>query len=345
MRIALFTLISLLASAASAQTVGGSATMEHDPMEQTSEHFDLVALADGVWAAVHREGGMAISNAGIVDLGDRTLVFDAFMTAEAAAELRDVAGSITGREVTILVNSHPHNDHVRGNQVFAHSETIVSSAATRAGMAEEEPAAVAAEREWVPVRLAETMRQLESAPPDQREALRLWRDYYKAVLRSHEGLRITLPTLSFEGTLTLHGSARRAELRAMGPGHTRNDVVLYLPDDRILFAGDLLFVNHHPWLGDAAPSEWSASLRAMHEWDVDAVVPGHGSVSAPDSFLTLARYIDTLGRLVSDHAAAGAEVDDVASLPMPEAYEDWRLTAFFPMNLRALYEAHTADIR
>ena len=57
----------------------------------TSRHFRLEQLADGVYAAIHSEGGEAIGNAGIVDLGDRTLVYDTFFTPQAAADLRFAA--------------------------------------------------------------------------------------------------------------------------------------------------------------------------------------------------------------------------------------------------------------
>ena len=96
-----------------------------------SRHFKIETLADGVFAAIHRPGGWAIGNAGIVDLGDFTLVYDTFITIEAGQELREAAETLTGNPVKIVVNSHYHNDHVWGNQVFDPETLIVSSADTR----------------------------------------------------------------------------------------------------------------------------------------------------------------------------------------------------------------------
>ena len=80
-----------------------------------SENFTVQQLAPGVWAAIHNDQyGKAICNAGIVDLGDKTLVFDPFMTPQAAKELRLLAEELTNRPVTMVVNSHYHNDHIRG---------------------------------------------------------------------------------------------------------------------------------------------------------------------------------------------------------------------------------------
>src|SRR3990172_6492741 len=91
----------------------------------TSQHFRLERLADGVYAAIASGSGAATCNAGIVDLGDRTLVFDPFLTPKAAHDLRVAAEQLTGRSVSIVINSHYHNDHIRGNQVFSAETRIV----------------------------------------------------------------------------------------------------------------------------------------------------------------------------------------------------------------------------
>jgi glyoxylase-like metal-dependent hydrolase (beta-lactamase superfamily II) len=83
-----------------------------------SPHFTIEKLDDGVWAAIAKNGGYAICNAGIVDLGDATLIFDPFMTPEAAEDLKKTALELTGHPVKYVANSHYHNDHVGGNQVF-----------------------------------------------------------------------------------------------------------------------------------------------------------------------------------------------------------------------------------
>jgi cyclase len=83
-----------------------------------SQHFRLERLADGIYAAIHIDGGWAQSNAGIIDLGDRTLIFDTFINPEAATDLRAAAEELTGRSTVVVINSHSHNDHIWGNQIF-----------------------------------------------------------------------------------------------------------------------------------------------------------------------------------------------------------------------------------
>jgi cyclase len=91
----------------------------------TSRHFQLEQLAEGVYAAIALAGGGSGSNAGMIDLGDRTLVFDTFLTPQAADELRAAAEHLLGRPVAYVINSHWHCDHIQGNQAFG-GETVKS---------------------------------------------------------------------------------------------------------------------------------------------------------------------------------------------------------------------------
>lgn len=82
-----------------------------------SSHYDWQPLQDGILAAVMKPDGdsHAESNSGIVDLGDQTLVFDSSNTPRAARDLLAASLAFTGREPTFVINSHWHDDHVRGN--------------------------------------------------------------------------------------------------------------------------------------------------------------------------------------------------------------------------------------
>ena len=101
------------------------------------EHYRLREVAEGAWAAIASPEGNARANAGIVDLGDATLVFDTFMDPAPARALQADAARLTGREPSIVVNSHWHPDHVRGNRVFEGAE-IVATARTKALVEEQE---------------------------------------------------------------------------------------------------------------------------------------------------------------------------------------------------------------
>ena len=119
-----------------------------------SEHFQLEELADGVYAAIASPGGRAFSNSGIVNLGDQTLVFDAFETRAAAGDLKSAAEQLTGHPVSTVIISHCHADHWGGNQVFDPETSIITTHTIR----EQMPAAIG----WL-VQLKENPAELEQA--------------------------------------------------------------------------------------------------------------------------------------------------------------------------------------
>jgi glyoxylase-like metal-dependent hydrolase (beta-lactamase superfamily II) len=93
----------------------------------TSPYFHIEQLADGVYAALVREGSGALGNAGIIDLGDETVLFDTMLTPGAAFDLRAAAEQLTRHRIRYVVNSHWHRDHVYGNQVFTDADIISDS--------------------------------------------------------------------------------------------------------------------------------------------------------------------------------------------------------------------------
>ena len=92
----------------------------------SSKHFRIHVVADGAYAGIAHPEGWAVGNAGIIDLGDHTIVFDTFASHLAAADLKGVADTITGRPVDYVLNSHAHRDQVKGNQVFADAAIVAT---------------------------------------------------------------------------------------------------------------------------------------------------------------------------------------------------------------------------
>ncbi len=154
----------------------------------SSKHFKIEKLSSGVYAAIHSFGGYAICNSGIVDLGDKVLVFDTFLTVEAAKDLRNAAESITGKKVTYVVNSHAHNDHIRGNQVFHSNSIIISTNNIREQIKKDEPERIQYEKEHAPARLSEIKAGFEATTNEtKRKEYMMWIGYY-------EGMRILFST-------------------------------------------------------------------------------------------------------------------------------------------------------
>ena len=192
----------------------------------SSRHFRLEQLAKGVYAAFHIDGGWAICNAGIVDLGKQTLMFDPGLTPQAALDMRAAAVSLTGRVPDYVLNSHYHNDHIRGNQVFTES-VVVSTTLTRELITTLGQAELEADQKNAPKRLEEMEAFAKSEDPEKRRIAAFFLPYWQGILKSLPEIRLRLPELTFKGQLTFHGTKRSAHFIEVGGGHTGNDSVLF----------------------------------------------------------------------------------------------------------------------
>lgn len=318
----------------------------------TSEHFQLERLADGVYAAIDIEGQAAHSNAGIVDLGDRTLIFDTFLTPTAAEDLRAAAEHLTGRAATTVVNSHAHTDHCLGNQAFARMSSIrahtaiVSTHWTRETIATEVANFVnqtKADPTELEQQIAATRERLEteSAAPGvrahRRVALEISIGTMGHLLGSLPTLTLCVPNQTFDGKLVFHGTQRRAELLTYGSGHTPSDCFLVLPEERLAFAGDLAFFQSHPFMGTSDPQAWSEVLERLEQSDIDTFVPGHGPVGTKADISLVRQYITALEQLAAQVVESGGSADNAAQQPIPAPFDAWSSGVLrFERNMRFL---------
>jgi glyoxylase-like metal-dependent hydrolase (beta-lactamase superfamily II) len=306
----------------------------------TSPHFILEKLDDGVWAAIATNGGHAICNAGIIDLGEETLIFDSFMTPEAAEDLRRTAKELTGREAKYLVNSHYHNDHIGGNQVFEDA-TIISTKKTRDLIAKYQPEEIEfAKSEDAVKRLAKyTSADLSTMNDHDKTQNVMWKGYYECYVSSADILRIELPTLLVESELTIAGTKQTAHLFSYGEGHTEADLFLYLPETKILFLGDLLFIENQPWMREANLDGWIARLDSIKTIDSHKIVPGHGPVGAKADIASMVDYFNHVKETAKTFKKKNMSPANDASLTAPAPYNAWNLSAFYVPNVIAMYEA------
>lgn len=304
-----------------------------------SQHFRLEQLADGIYAALHADGGWAQSNAGIIDLGNRTLVFDTLLTPEAAADLQSAAESLTGRPVDAVINSHYHNDHIWGNQVYPADIDIISTTKTRELITTRGAEEDQWFRDYSQQRLDTLVAQRREARDEVAQALLAYTIiYYQAIIATLPKLQIRLPNITFTEGLTFMGSKRSAELITYGGGHTGSDAILYLPDDGIVFMADLLFIDVHPWLPDGDPGETRRILARVRNLHPKTLVPGHGPVGQISHLDAMVEYIDTLDSLVREAVTQGVAEQDIDKITMPRRYERWIFPSFFPANLKFLYQ-------
>ena len=304
----------------------------------TSRHFQIEQLADGVYAAISIDGTGSMSNAGIVDLGDTTLIFDTFATPQAAQDLRNAAGQLTGHPIRYVINSHKHGDHVWGNQVLRQDGCIIATATTRADMlkhADENNEAFQRD-------LENDIREMEAkhAKEEDENKRRSQANEIatrREILTALPAFKRVMPDLTFERQLTLYGSHRAVELLTYGGGHTASDAFLYLPDDRILFMGDLLFVRTHPWMGDGNPEEWRQILQRVEQLNFALAVPGHGPLGAREDMVLNRHYITSIVALAEKCMSKSETLEEATKAKMPAPFDSWEGSEVFDWNLEFLY--------
>jgi glyoxylase-like metal-dependent hydrolase (beta-lactamase superfamily II) len=299
-------------------------------------------LADGVYAAVASEQGYASCNSGIIDIGDRTILFDTFLTPEAARGLLKAAEQLTSNKITHVINSHEHHDHIRGNQVFRPDVDIISTVKTREAIARNEPEQIKSEKETILKEIIDAQSKLDAEKdPKRRRELALLISYMQGVSKSHCELKTRLPNVTFEHELTIHGTERTIKLLPFA-GHTFSDVVLYLPKEKIAFMGDLLFVNMHPYLASGSPEQWKQSLAEVEGLEAKIVVPVHGPVGRSTDLSLMFQYIQSLEGIVANMIKSGKPVEQASLEPVPSPFDTWLcLDNFFIANLTFLYKLAT----
>lgn len=306
-----------------------------------SEHFELQPVAEGVYAAIAPHMGVAVGNAGIIDLGGRTVVFDTFETPAPAEDLRQAAEILTGRTVTLVVNSHGHPDHWFGNQVFTEA-AIIATEATREHMpafatsvqeSKDDPSELLAYRDELQKRLkAET-------DPAQRQQLQRALKRLQHSFDIMDTLELRLPDVTFTGALHLHGTRRTVILETLGEGHTGGDAFLALPEERLVFLGDLGFFGRQPFMADCNPTAWLQHLAYFEASAYETFVPGHGPVSGKEALALQRAYIEMLVARVKAALEAGQPVAAVLGARMPAPFDAWSPNGMpLAINVEALFE-------
>ncbi|MFN8280194.1 MAG: MBL fold metallo-hydrolase [Saprospiraceae bacterium] len=306
----------------------------------SSRHFTIQKLGNGVYAAIATNGGYAICNAGIVDLGDAALVMDPFMTPEAARDLKKAAERLTGHSVRYVINSHFHNDHTGGNQVFEKS-TIISTQATLRHMREELPPELEENRKHAAEKAASfhQMNPRNMSAHERQEHI-MWEAYYDGLARSVGTLKLCYPQLSFTDSMIIHGSKRDVHLYDCGPAHTEGDLLMFLPEEKILFTGDVLFIGCHPWIGDGNPGRWDHVLQNIQQGQAEVIIPGHGRSGSKDDVQPMRQYLQDLREMVQKYQREGHYPHEDNALKIPEAYAAWTLSVFYKPNLLNMWEKY-----
>ncbi|MHB1393925.1 MAG: MBL fold metallo-hydrolase [Clostridia bacterium] len=163
------------------------------------DYFTVEELAVGVYAAIATEEGGALSNSGIIDLGDMTVVFDTFLSVDAARKLRKLAEDITGRKTAYVMNSHSHFDHILGNCAFDLDTQIIAAQKIHNELKAHQSEIDDMKRD-VP-HIISSLREKLQCGLDEMSKKMIERDIKYFEMVGKESFRLRLPDTVFEGSI------------------------------------------------------------------------------------------------------------------------------------------------
>lgn len=272
--------------------------------------------------AVYAETNVRGANVGFVVTGEGVVLIDSPMIPSEARWWREQIAKVTDQEIIYLINTDHHRGHVLGNQYLA--TTIIAH-----------------ELAW---------KEMKSYGDSFRQRLinRFVKDNEPEVAAEFENLKVILPRITFTDKMTLYKGDKTIRLIHVG-GHTAATSLVHVVEDSVLFTGDVVVNDRHPFIGHGNSKEWLNALTYIRKLRVETIVPGHGEICDRETLQRLSEYIRrmraqvrTLYRAGRSKTETGSRVDLFNFFPVPDKNRQ-RIRKRFKTSVGRVYEEMKAD--
>jgi len=268
---------------------------------------ELVKISDGVYSYIDAKGVAPANgfgaNAGIVVGKDGILVVDTLISAKKAkAFIKDIK-TVSDKPIKYVVDTHYHLDHALGNSEFVKLGAIIVAQQNCA-------------KNLIP---DSTLKRATM---------------YGLSKEDMEGTEVAPPVVTFTDRMTVDLGDRTVELIFPGPTHTDDSILVYLPREKVLFTGDILFTRYHPYMGDGEVANWIKALDFIAGLDADKIIPGHGPLSSKKDVTDMKAYLVTFDKKARELAAVSNDAQFISAemkKVLPASYELEFLT---PVNVQ-----------
>jgi cyclase len=265
-------------------------------------------VAARVFAYVQATGETGISNAGLIVGAEGATAVDALMVPSMTRRLVGAIRKTTRKKVGALVNTHHHLDHTGGNRFFR-GATIIATDQCRAALA-------------------------PGFPP-----VPLLKQFMPAFAAEFALLKVQPPTVTFDHRLVLHDGEREIHLWHPGtPAHTAGDATVFLPKERVLFAGDLAFHDVTPLAFQGHVGRWIETADRLLAFEADVIVPGHGPIGARADVRLMRDYLALVHRESRVRFDAGMPAEAAARDIKLGVYASWREPERILPNVMRCYQ-------
>ncbi len=285
-------------------------------------------LGNGGYAWLQPDGGWGWSNAGLIVDGDESLIvdtlFDKPLTRDMLKAMSAAEPSAT-QTVDMLINTHSNGDHCNGNELVEGAEIIASKACLEE-LQRENPA---------------RMLTLMERAPDMGEVGEFFTYCFDAF--DFRDINHTLPTRTFEGSLDIKVGDKAVHLEQVGPAHTAGDILAFVPSDKLIFTGDILFIEGHPIVWAGPIQNWVDACDYMLNLDVETVVPGHGPITDKRGIQAVRDYLVYVTDEARQRFDAGMPLLDAALDISLADFDSWGDAERIVVNVATLYKEFAGD--
>lgn len=263
----------------------------------------LYQVSEGAYAWMVPNGSWGETNTGLITGKGESLLIDTLWDTKCTQMMLDHMHPIVEQNpIHYIMNTHSDGDHFWGNQLFPNCDIYATQACSDL-MHHMKPKSLIAFRA--------SGKALSYVPIGGCNHIGHWFHNMVAAY-DFKNVVITPANQTFKGEKTLNVGGKEVVLIEQGPAHTSGDAMVYLPDSKVLYSGDLLFIDVTPVLW-AGPSEnWIKALENILTMDVDYIVPGHGSITDKDGVRKVKNYWEFVNDETFKRHRAGLSASEAA---------------------------------
>ncbi|MFX1499461.1 MAG: MBL fold metallo-hydrolase [Promethearchaeota archaeon] len=239
--------------------------------------MEFKEIAKDIYACLQEDEELGGNNAGFVNLGGG-LVIDTFYDLNRTKEMVEFCKTVSETFPRRLVNTHHNGDHTWGNQLFKDSEIIAHRLCAEEMEKDKKRNIVGIFQTWT--------QNPEVAPPGMQQFVEGLRQY------DLSGIELTIPNHLIEDKLELELDGYPCQLIYVGPAHSSGDIIVYLPEDKVIFAGDIVFSKCTPLGWEGTHDKWIEALDFLISLKPEIIVPGHGPLCGVDGVKELRAYFE-----------------------------------------------------
>ena len=276
----------------------------HSHNEQKAPIPTLEQVSSNVYAYIQLDGSWGLNNTGFIVGENGITVIDTCFTEKRTKAFIKAITKVSKLPIRTLVNTHQHGDHTNGNYQLPHA-TIIGHELCR--------------KEMLDI-------NVPTVNPNPMYSGVEWGN-----------LILSPPFVTFEKELTLYSDYTKIELHYMGPAHTTNDVIVWMPEQCILFSGDLLFNGGTPFVMMGSVEGSLRALRELKNFPSRTIVPGHGSICDSRIIEDMEKYLQFIQKTAKSGFSKGLSPLETALSTDLGEFSEWHDKERIVGNLHRAY--------